>query len=121
MAKTLVKNASYQGFCRADRISTCDPLTPRRRSASARTEIRVIPGLKSCGARQGMHGLHGSGPLLVPLLRDARSATRGSPRIGCGVFGRPLAARRLGRVEEALADNEKRVRARDGTKALPSP
>lgn len=53
-------------FRRDDRIRTCDPLTPRRPKTSIRPVFRVIPRGRSCRARHGMHGLHESGPLLVP-------------------------------------------------------
>lgn len=53
-------------FRRDDRIWTCDPLTSRRPNGSIRAKKRIFPRLRSCGTRHEMHGLHGSGPLLVP-------------------------------------------------------
>ena len=50
-------------------------VTPRRPNDSTLTENRVIPRLRSCRTRREMHGLHDSGPLLVPS-----SGSRNSPQ-----------------------------------------
>lgn len=73
------------------------PLTPRRPDSVIKAEIRVIPGLRSCSATREMHELHGSGPLLVPLVK------------ACELLGLLFGWRGLDRHPEQLNLNEPRL------------